>query len=124
MERWLARTEVMQRPSESGLEQDLIQLVTRAGLPEPVRQHPLRLLNGDLIHIDMAWPDVRFGLEPGHTWWHGGDLKMRSDQARIAPVRRSGGTSNISTRSPSAAPDIAAQIARLYTQRRRLVVGG
>ena len=30
----------------------------------------------------MAWPDVRLAIEPGHSWWHGGDLRQRADQAR------------------------------------------
>ncbi|MGI9030378.1 MAG: hypothetical protein ACR2HP_10405, partial [Ilumatobacteraceae bacterium] len=25
---------------------------------------------------------VRLGVEPGHSWWHGGDLRQRADQAR------------------------------------------
>jgi hypothetical protein len=52
------------------------------GLPEPVRQHPLVLRSGEKIHIDVAWPDIQFGLEPGHSWWHGGDLQVRKDIAR------------------------------------------
>ena len=24
----------------------------------------------------------RLGVEPGHTWWHGGDLGKRADEAR------------------------------------------
>ena len=51
------------------------------GLPEPVRQHPVRLPSGELIHLDLAWPEVLLGVEPGHSWWHGGDLKMRADMA-------------------------------------------
>ena len=52
------------------------------GLPPPVRQHPLTLPTGELIHIDVAWPDMKLGLEPGHSWHHGGDLQMRKDHAR------------------------------------------
>jgi hypothetical protein len=25
---------------------------------------------------------VRLAIEPGHSWWHGGDLRQRADQAR------------------------------------------
>jgi hypothetical protein len=123
LERWLERANSWQRPSQSGLERDLIDLVVAAGLPEPVRQHPLRLLNGDLIHIDMAWPDIRFGVEPGHTWWHGGDLKVRSDQARDRACTEIGWHvvrfDEVSAREPGT----ASQIARMYRQQATLVEG-
>ena len=48
----------------------------------PVRQHPLVLATGELIHLDLAWTDVRLAVEPGHSWWHGGDLRQRLDQDR------------------------------------------
>ena len=40
------------------------------------------LANGESIHFDLAWPDVRLAVEPGHSWWHGGDLRQRLDQDR------------------------------------------
>jgi hypothetical protein len=57
-------------------------MIERVGLPTPMRQHPLRLATGELIHLDLAWPDARLAVEPGHSWWHGGDLRQRLDQAR------------------------------------------
>ena len=47
-----------------------------------MRQHPLVLPSGEVIHLDLAWPDVRLAVEPGHSWWHGGDLRQRRDQDR------------------------------------------
>jgi hypothetical protein len=82
-ETWLRRTDCQKSPSATGLELDVVDLIRRAGLPEPERQHPLTLRNGITIHIDLAWPDVRLGIEPGHSWWHGGDQRSRADQARI-----------------------------------------
>jgi hypothetical protein len=61
---------------------DYLEAAVAASLPEPVRQHPLTLLNGEPIHVDVAWPVVRLGLEPGATFWHGGDKKVRSDHGR------------------------------------------
>src|SRR5215207_1603522 len=81
-EHWLDRLTYQHRPSQSGLELDVLDAIRRAGLPEPERQLPLILTTGELIHVDLAWPDVRLGVEPGHSWWHGGDLKQRADQAR------------------------------------------
>ena len=40
-ERWLEKTMVRPRPSQSGLELDVLDALRRAGLPEPERQHPL-----------------------------------------------------------------------------------
>ncbi len=81
-ERWLDKALPRRRPSHSGLELDALNAIRMAGLPEPVRQHPLLLLSGELIHLDIAWPDVRFAVEPGHSWWHGGDPRMAADYAR------------------------------------------
>jgi hypothetical protein len=79
---WLERAALRDRPAQSGLELDLLAIADRAGLPEPQRQHPVRLLSGEVIHLDLAWPRIRFAVEPGHSWWHGGDLGQRRDQAR------------------------------------------
>ena len=81
-EEWLERTGNRARPAQSGFELDVIDEILAVGLPEPERQHPLILLSGELIHIDVAWPSIQFGLEPGHSWWHGGNLRMHADIAR------------------------------------------
>ena len=76
------RVEASRRPSQSGFELDVLDAIRQAGLPEPARQYELTLPSGEVIHVDLAWPDVRLGVEPGHSWWHGGDLGQRRDQAR------------------------------------------
>lgn len=81
-EEWAERVRHRQRPAQSGLELDVIRAIADVGLPEPLRQYPLTLPSGEVIHIDVAWPDIQFGLEPGHSWWHGGDLQVRKDTAR------------------------------------------
>jgi very-short-patch-repair endonuclease len=40
------------------------------------------LSDGELIHVDIAWEEARLGLEPGHTFWHSGNEKVRSDHGR------------------------------------------
>jgi hypothetical protein len=82
MSEWLEKAALRDRPAQSGLELDVLDIVERAGLPEPERQHPLRLPSGEVIHLDIAWPAIRLAIEPGHSWWHGGDLGQRRDQAR------------------------------------------
>jgi hypothetical protein len=81
-EAWLEKTITRPRPSQSGLELDFVDLLDSVGLPKPERQHPVVLPSGETIHLDLAWPDVRLAIEPGHSWWHGGDLRMRLDYAR------------------------------------------
>jgi hypothetical protein len=81
-ESWLERTAPIDRPATTGLEILLIDLARSAGLPEPLRQYPLTLRNGVEIHLDLAWPHIRFAIEPGHSWWHGGDPGQREDQRR------------------------------------------
>ena len=81
-EHWLDQTSLRTRPSQSGLELDVLEAVLRAGLPDPQRQFPLALRTGEVIHLDLAWPNARLGVEPGHTWWHGGNAGIERDEAR------------------------------------------
>lgn len=81
-ELWITRALDRARPSQSQFETKVLQALRRTGLPEPERQHELTLPSGELIHVDLAWPAARLGVEPGHSWWHGGDLAMERDQAR------------------------------------------
>jgi len=82
VERWLERALPRDRPAQSGLELDLIDALGRARLPTPTRQHPLELRDGTTIHLDIAWPAIRLAVEPGATWWHGGEVRQRRDQRR------------------------------------------
>ena len=82
LERWVEKALTQGAPAHSGLEQTILEALERAGLPEAVRQQRLELLDGEVIHLDIAWPDIRFAIEPGASWWHGGDAQMRRDQLR------------------------------------------
>jgi hypothetical protein len=124
VEKWLESVRGRRRPSQSGLELDVIEAIRRVGLPEPKRQYPLRLLTGEEVHIDVAWPDIRFGLEPGHSWWHGGDLKQRADQARDRACGEVGW--DIKRFDESMRENVMAaarEIKNLYEQRRVLIPG-
>jgi hypothetical protein len=89
-ERWLEQAESQTRPATTGMEQLLVDLARRAGLPDPELQHPVILRSGVTIHLDLAWPDVKFAVEPGHSWWHGGDERVSADQARDRGVAELG----------------------------------
>jgi len=81
-EEWLTAAAQYRSPAQSGLEQFVAEVAVEAGLDEPQRQFPLQLRSGVTIHLDLAWPDLRLAIEPGHTWWHGGNEQMAADQAR------------------------------------------
>ncbi len=82
LETWLDRTLGRSRATQSNLERRLIEALEAAGLPSPERQYPLTLANGEVIHLDIAWPDVKLAVEPGDAWFHSGSLAVRRDQAR------------------------------------------
>lgn len=119
LEQWLEATSERTRPSQSGLEGDAIDAVRLAGLPEPARQHPVRLLSGEVRHLDLAWPDIRYGVEPGHSWWHGGNLGQRSSQERQRDFEEVGWQVTFFDESMSAdIPGSGQQIRRIYLARR------
>lgn len=82
IDRWLDLVDRRSTATESGLELFVEACAVAAGLPAPVRQYPLTLHNGIVVHLDLAWPDLRWAIEPGHSWWHGGDAAVRRDHER------------------------------------------
>jgi very-short-patch-repair endonuclease len=82
LETWLERTLGRSRATQSHLERRLIEALESAGLPSPERQYPLTLSNGEVIHLDIAWPAVKLAVEPGDAWFHSGRLAVRRDHAR------------------------------------------
>ena len=54
-----------------------------AGVPQPVRQFPIRDAEGTLVAVlDAAWPSVRLGAEAHSSRWHDGSRRGRADQRR------------------------------------------
>jgi hypothetical protein len=116
--RWVERSVGHARPAHSGLELEVAAAAVAAGLPEPVRQHPLRLADGVLIHLDLAWPDLMLGIEPGHSWWHGGARGQRAEQQRKRACAAVGW--HVECYDESAARNleaVGAEIAEIYRQR-------
>ncbi|HVT42704.1 MAG TPA: type IV toxin-antitoxin system AbiEi family antitoxin domain-containing protein [Acidimicrobiia bacterium] len=71
-----------QRPSESGLEDELLQIFNAYGLPEPVRQFVLPLPGGGSVRFDAAYPELLLGFEADGDRWHKGRLDRIRDEAR------------------------------------------
>jgi hypothetical protein len=70
-----------QRPADSDLEFRVLRALEHRGLVL-VRQFPLRLRTGQVIHLDGADPAGRWGLEVDHRTWHGGRFERERDAAR------------------------------------------
>jgi len=78
------------KPVDSDLELIVERAIIRAGLPRPLRQHPVRLPNGETFRLDFFWPDEREALEVDHVTWHGGKLDLTADKRRDRLLRRLG----------------------------------
>lgn len=77
------------RPTESSLEQRLERVLTRAGLPRPVRQHKVFDGQGCIGRIDFAYPRARLAIEADSYRWHAAreawqrDLRRRTRLAAV-----------------------------------------
>jgi hypothetical protein len=69
------------RPAQSGLEQEFIEAFEKI-LPPVVRQFELTIPSGEVVKLDIAWPDIRLAVEPGSSWFHGGDAAQARDHDR------------------------------------------
>lgn len=119
IETWLERAAGHERPAQSNLERDFLHALERCALPVPERQFPVELATGEVIHLDIAWPSIRFAVEPGAAWWHGGDLGAQRDQARDRACGEVGW--HVVRFDETARDDIdgaAAEVTRIYHRRR------
>lgn len=81
-EEWLRIAVGRERASQSHAEVALVAMLRIYGLPEPQRQHPVTVAPGVTLHLDIAYPEVQLAVEPGATWWHGGNERARQDDRR------------------------------------------
>jgi hypothetical protein len=88
--RVLSQRSAWQRPAGSGIELRVLRALERAGVGPIVRQHPLRLPDGVVIHPDGALPNLRWAVEVDHVTWHGGRLDAQRDKGRDRKLRRIG----------------------------------
>ena len=70
------------KPSETGLEDELIEVFRAYRLPEPVRQFVLPLPGGGSARFDAAYPDLLVGFEADGDAFHKGILDRMRDEAR------------------------------------------
>jgi very-short-patch-repair endonuclease len=79
---WLA-------PADSDLEVRLWRALSEVGVT-CTRQHPVTLDRGIVIHLDLAMPELRLGIEVDHVTWHGGRLDVERDKQRDRDLARLG----------------------------------
>jgi len=70
------------RPSDTGLEDELLEVFRAFGLPEPVRQFVLPLPGGGTARFDAAYPELLLGFEADGDAFHKGLLDRMRDEAR------------------------------------------
>jgi len=56
-------------PLDSGYETRVLRVLTSAGLPVPRQQYPITL-DGQLVHLDLAYPEARLAIELDSWEWH------------------------------------------------------
>lgn len=78
---------LLQRPAgyiapESPLERKVWDLLLRAGLPPPVRQHEMTDRGRRVARVDLAYPEARVAVEVDGYRWHTGRQTWAHDLAR------------------------------------------
>ena len=81
-----------ERPTESWLEDRVLEFMRGCGLPEPVRQFWLHLPNGRRIRFDFAYPGRRAAIEADSRLWHTTPADRRRDAERDQAARLFGWT--------------------------------
>jgi very-short-patch-repair endonuclease len=77
----LVRLDPTLAAAESDLESLLLLVLARAGLPAPVRQHPVTVA-GHRYRLDAAYPDARLAIECDGFTSHGTRAAFESDRER------------------------------------------
>jgi very-short-patch-repair endonuclease len=68
-------------PGDSDPERRIAELLVRAGLPEPTRQHRVRIRDRE-VRIDLCYPEYKIAIEYDGWDWHSGRRAFDEDRAR------------------------------------------
>lgn len=68
-------------PTMSEFERRVRELVVQAGLAPPVSQHPVDI-GSTTVFIDLAWPELRIGIECDGRFDHGSNIQLPWDDDR------------------------------------------
>ena len=125
LRRLLAERGSDRAPTESALEDTLVGVLRRRGVPEPVRQYPVAV-GGRILRVDLAYPEAKLAIEADGRRWHTGRADFLEDRRRgnllasVGWVLLRFGWDDVRHR-PSALAD---EVNGLRTQRLHLAVGG
>jgi very-short-patch-repair endonuclease len=72
-------------PTDNDFEDRMRALIARAGLPQPIAQHPLGPYT-----LDFAWPDLKVAVETDGWATHGRRAGFEGDRARDAALQAAG----------------------------------
>jgi hypothetical protein len=78
--------------TDSGWEVRTSQLLERAGIPRPVRQHEVRVAGKVVAKPDLSYPQARIALEYDSDRWHTGTAQRHADADRRNRLRALGWT--------------------------------
>lgn len=76
--------------TKSGLEEAMLALCDRAGLPRPVVNGHIALLDGRLVEVDFHWPRYHVVVETHSNRYHATHPKRRRDQAKLRALQLAG----------------------------------
>jgi hypothetical protein len=80
------------RPADSHLEVVVFDGLRRLGVAGLVRQERIDLRPGWSIHLDVAVPEIRWGVAVDHVTWHGGRVDAQRDKRNDRLARLLGWT--------------------------------
>jgi hypothetical protein len=72
-------------PLHSDFETRVLRVLTSAGLPVPRQQYPMDV-DGQPIHLDLAYPDAHLAIELDSWKWHGTRSAFDDDRWRDASL--------------------------------------
>lgn len=87
-------------------EMRVVRQLLEAGLPDPARQHEIRMAGQFVARVDLAYPHWRLGVELDGFRWHAGRGPFRSDRLRRNRIEAAG------WRLLEAAPEDIAELVR------------
>jgi hypothetical protein len=76
--------------TRSDLEEAMLALCRRAGLPEPLVNLHVALLDGTLVAVDFHWPEHRVIVETDGNRYHATHPKRRRDRAKDRALQLAG----------------------------------
>jgi very-short-patch-repair endonuclease len=115
LRRLLLARDPAQAPTESVLEDEIVAVLRRFGLPEPVRQHRVHRPGRRPLRLDVSYPEALVDIEGDGLRWHTSTQDVRRDRERANYLVANGWVILCFTRE-----DVRHRPAELATQVREL----